>query len=222
MQGSAYAFVRSGTTWTQQTQLVANNGAANDQFGFSVALDGNTALVGAPTDDVGANQAQGTAYVFVRNGSFWTQEQQLISGNGSESDTFGNSVALGGGTALVGSPLSEVGTKQAQGSVYVYAGGPTAVVATAVSAHRTGRTVVVRWRSADPSVLGYRVYREQTGRRVLLTPRLLGARPSGAYRYIERNAPRGPLRYRLQAVRTDGTTVWAGFSNVARRQGARR
>jgi hypothetical protein len=64
-QGSAYVFARSGSTWTQQARLNAAGGAANDWFGFSVALEGagGTALVGALTD-VGANANQGSAWVF--------------------------------------------------------------------------------------------------------------------------------------------------------------
>ena len=65
-QGAAYVFVRSGSTWAQQAKLTASDGAANDQFGFSVALssDGNTALVGAWLADIGSNTDQGAAYVF--------------------------------------------------------------------------------------------------------------------------------------------------------------
>jgi len=55
---------RSGTTWSQQRQLTASDGEANDQFGYSVALSGDTALVGARWDDVGANPNQGSAYFY--------------------------------------------------------------------------------------------------------------------------------------------------------------
>ena len=65
-QGSAYVFVRSGTTWNQQQKLTASDGAADDQFGYSVAISGDTAVVGAPDDDIGAKSDQGSAYVFVR------------------------------------------------------------------------------------------------------------------------------------------------------------
>lgn len=57
--GSAYVFVRSGSTWVQQAKLRANDGATSDLFGNSVALSGNTVLVGAPGDDIGANSDQG-------------------------------------------------------------------------------------------------------------------------------------------------------------------
>ncbi|MFN8816264.1 MAG: FG-GAP repeat protein [bacterium] len=122
-QGSAYIFTRSGTTWTQQAQLTATDGAANDLFGFSVALGGgagDTALVGAHSDDVGANFDQGSAYVFTRSGTTWTQQAQLTATDGAASDNLGVSVALSGDTALVGAYADDVGVNVAQGSAYIF------------------------------------------------------------------------------------------------------
>jgi len=120
-QGSAYVFTRSGNTWTQQAKLVASDGAPIDYFGASVALDGNTALVGAYGDDVGANSDQGSAYVFTRSGATWTQQAKLVAGDGAEGDFFGTSVALDGDTALVGAYTDNVGANFSQGSAYVFA-----------------------------------------------------------------------------------------------------
>jgi hypothetical protein len=119
-QGSAYVFARSGTTWSGQAQLIAADGAAEDYFGYSVALAGDTALVGAPYDRVGGNAAQGSAYVFARSGSSWTQQQQLTAADGAAEDNFGYSVALAGDTALVGAPYDRVGGNAAQGSACVF------------------------------------------------------------------------------------------------------
>ncbi len=119
-QGSAYVFVRVGSTWIQQAQLTATGGAANDQFGISVALDGDTALVGAYGDDVGGNTAQGSAYVFVRSGSTWTQQAKLTAADGAANDFFGVCVALDGDTALVGVPEGDVGAAFDQGSAYIF------------------------------------------------------------------------------------------------------
>jgi hypothetical protein len=96
--GAAYVFVRSGTTWTQEAKLTASNGVPNDSFGSSVALRGNTAIVGA----VGVAGNAGAAYVFVRKGTVWTQQAVLTASDGAGFDKFGSSVALNGGTALVG------------------------------------------------------------------------------------------------------------------------
>ena len=119
-QGSVHVFVRSGTTWTLQAQLTASDGAANDLFGTTVAISGNTALVGASSDDVGATIDQGSAYVFTRSGTTWTEQAQLTASSGAAFDRFGNSVALSGDTALVGASQDDVGANSNQGSAYVF------------------------------------------------------------------------------------------------------
>ena len=119
-QGSAYVFTRSGTVWTQQAQLNATGGTTEDRFGFSVAIDGDTAIIGAPNDDVGANNAQGAAYVFTRSGSTWTQQAQLTATGGAVNDFFGVSVALSGNTAIVGANADDVGANSDQGSAYIF------------------------------------------------------------------------------------------------------
>jgi len=119
-QGSAYVFTVSGTTWSEQAHLTASDGASNDNFGTSVALSGGTALVGANWDDVGENSAQGSAYVFVRDGTTWTQQEHLTASDGAVEDMFGSAVALSGDTALVGVDRDDVGTNIDQGSAYVF------------------------------------------------------------------------------------------------------
>ncbi len=108
--------------WVQQ-EVTASNGAANDDFGTSVALsaNGTTALVGAYTKTVGGNSAQGTAYVYTENNGTWSQVAELTASNGAAHDQFGISVALSsaGTTALVGALYKTVGSS-AQGAAYVY------------------------------------------------------------------------------------------------------
>jgi hypothetical protein len=106
-QGSAYIFVRSGTVWTQQQKLTASDGAVFDNFGISVAISGETAIVGSFGDDVGVNGSQGSAYVFVRNGAVWTQQQKLTAIGGNAGDDFGTGVAVSGDKIIVGAPLSD-------------------------------------------------------------------------------------------------------------------
>jgi hypothetical protein len=67
-----------------------------------VAISRDTAIVGASNNDVGANFDQGSAYVFVRSGTTWTQQAQLTAGDGAAYDAFGVSVAIDGDTAIVG------------------------------------------------------------------------------------------------------------------------
>jgi len=119
-QGSAYVFTRSGSIWNLQQKLTASDGSANDYFGWSVALSGDTALVGANGDSIGANQYQGSVYVFVRSGSTWSQQTKLTASDGAAGEQFGNSVALSGDTALVGAIFDTVGSNGSQGSAYVF------------------------------------------------------------------------------------------------------
>ncbi len=116
--GAAWVFTRSGTTWTQQQKLAASDGAAGAAFGTSVALsaDGNTAIVGGPGQNVGGTSGAGTAYVFVRSGTTWTQQQELTASDGVAGAAFGTSVALSGDTAIVGGP----GQNSGAGAAYVY------------------------------------------------------------------------------------------------------
>ncbi len=121
VQGAAYVFVQSGTTWTLQQELTASDGAAFDHFGWSVVVNGGTALVGAQGHQVGASADQGAAYVFVQSGTTWTQQQELTASDGAENDGFGYSVALSGGTAVVGADNHKVGSNAGQGAAYVFA-----------------------------------------------------------------------------------------------------
>ncbi|MFI5307859.1 MAG: FG-GAP repeat protein [Polyangiales bacterium] len=119
LSGSAYVFVRSGTTWTQQQKLLATGGFAGDEFGASVAISGDTALIGAfLRDDNGTSS--GAAYVLTRSGATFTQQQKLLASDGVANDEFGASVALQGDTALIGAfGSSDHGTSS--GAAYVFA-----------------------------------------------------------------------------------------------------
>jgi len=116
--GSAYVFTRTGTTWTQQQKLLPSDGAAEDIFGVSVSLSGDTALIGAwYDDDNGADS--GSAYVFTRSGTTWTQQQKLLASDGAAADWFGNSVFLSGDTAIIAAPQDDdMGTNS--GSAYIF------------------------------------------------------------------------------------------------------
>jgi hypothetical protein len=99
--GSAYVFRRTGHGWKEQARLVAEDGAAADFFGDSVAIYGNTILVGAPYDDDNGDLS-GSAHVFVWNGSAWTQQAKLLPSDGAAYQRFGEAVAISGDTAVVG------------------------------------------------------------------------------------------------------------------------
>jgi len=111
--GAAYVFVRSGALWSQQGYLKASNTGVGDSFGWSVAVSGDTVVVGALDESssasgVNGDQADnlasdsGAAYVFVRSGATWTQQAYLKASNTGANDSFGLAVAVSGGTVVVG------------------------------------------------------------------------------------------------------------------------
>jgi hypothetical protein len=90
--------------WIQQQELTAADGADGDVFGYSVAVSGQTAIIGAAGKTIGNNSGQGAAYVFNCSGTpcTWTQQQELTASDGARDDEFGNSVAVSGNTAIIG------------------------------------------------------------------------------------------------------------------------
>ena len=152
--GAAYVYVStttsSGTTWAQQQVLKAPDGAPDDQFGYAVALSGNTALIGS------ANKAngQGYVYVFTRTGTTWTLQAEFTSSDGAPGDCFGCTLALRGGTALIGANYRFNGTGGAyiftgsgstwqQGQEFVGAGGSAEQFGFSVALSTSGTTAVV-------------------------------------------------------------------------------
>ncbi len=119
--GAVFVYTLSGSTWTQQAELISSDGKADDFLGSSVAISGGTIVTGAP-----GHSPSGAAYVFTGSGSSWTQAAELfdpapvnsVSPNGS----FGNSVAIDGGTILVGADGQSFGTNYGVGAVFVYTG----------------------------------------------------------------------------------------------------
>lgn len=103
--GAAYVFVRDGNSWTQQAYLKASNSRPIDQFGFSVAISGDTIAVGAPTKSTGSVLFNGVVFVFVRSGTNWTQQASLQASNLGDADSFGASVAVTADTLVVGAPF---------------------------------------------------------------------------------------------------------------------
>lgn len=116
--GSAYVFVRSGSSWSQQAKFIASNAAQGDSFGTSVAISGESVIAGAPGDDDGGSSS-GSAYVFVRSGSSWSEQRKLYISDAEAGDRFGYSVAISGDTAVVGSYFDDDGGSSS-GSAYVF------------------------------------------------------------------------------------------------------
>ena len=119
--GSAYVYTKNGSgTWSQQTKLNASDASENDRFGISVAVDGDTAVVGAYNEGTSANKP-GAAYVFNRNASdVWSQAAKLTASDRATDDQSGYSVALHGDTAMVGAHRDDNANGVKAGAVYVF------------------------------------------------------------------------------------------------------
>jgi hypothetical protein len=118
--GSAYVFIRSGTTWTEQAKLVASNPAVGDHFGCSVSLSGIYAAIGARDDDINTDTDEGSAYIFSRSGTTWSQQDNVIAPFGANGDAFGNCVAINGDYLIVGANLDDVGGVSNAGSAHIF------------------------------------------------------------------------------------------------------
>jgi hypothetical protein len=116
--GAVYVFVRSAGAWSQQAYLKASNTESGDHFGESVAISGDTLVVGAPYEDSGATGVNGSqssstapgsgaAYVFGRDAGTWSQQAYLKASNTNANDNFGGAVAISGSTLVVGAKLED-------------------------------------------------------------------------------------------------------------------
>lgn len=116
--GAAYVFRRDAGTWAEEAKLTASDGAELDFFGRTVAVSGDTVAVGAhQDDDAGTNS--GSAYVFTRSGTIWTEEEKLVATDGAAGDQFGYSVDVSGNTLVVGA-YGDADAGAETGAVYVF------------------------------------------------------------------------------------------------------
>ncbi len=126
-QGAAYVFTRPASGWAHATEVAvlrATRGRSEELFGHSVAISGNTIVVGAPFREVAGHAGQGAAYVFAKPASGWrdaTQSARLTAAGGTANEFFGESVAVAGHTIVAGAPGRELGGHAMQGAVDVFA-----------------------------------------------------------------------------------------------------
>jgi hypothetical protein len=126
-QGAVYVFTAPASGWAHAKEvavLKAPRGQSEEEFGRSVAISGNTIVVGAPFREVGNHTGEGEAYVFVKPASGWKSvapTAELTARRGAAHEYLGESVAISGHTVLVGAPGRRVGSHTAQGAVDVFA-----------------------------------------------------------------------------------------------------
>ncbi len=119
--GAAYVFQRSGTSWTQQAKLEAGDPDDYHYFGVSVAISGDTAIVGAYGDSPTGKALAGAAYIFTRSGTTWTQQAKLTALDAQGGEYFGYSVSISGDTAVIAAQKVNLpGGKDLAGAAYVF------------------------------------------------------------------------------------------------------
>ena len=123
--GSAYLFKRTGTSWAQQDKLLPSDGAMDDNFGQSVSISGDYAVVGASSNNDNGNNS-GSAYLFKRTGTSWAEVTKLLAFDAAADDRFGISVSISGDCTIVGA-LSDDDDGSESGSAYVFCGFTTPV-----------------------------------------------------------------------------------------------
>jgi parallel beta-helix repeat protein len=116
--GSAYIFKRDGTSWDERTKITASDGATGDWFGYSVSMSGDYAIVGAYRDDDSGSYS-GSAYIFKRDGTSWSEQAKIIASDGAAVDLFGYSVSMSGDYAIVGA-YGDDDRGSASGSAYIF------------------------------------------------------------------------------------------------------
>jgi hypothetical protein len=118
--GAAYIFTGSGSNWSQQARLTAADGAVDDQFGTTVAIEGDTVVVGAPGSGCAAGAACGASYLFTGNAANWDQHAKLTAGDATADDRFGTAVAFAGDMVVVGAPGAWCVAGPTCGAAYVF------------------------------------------------------------------------------------------------------
>lgn len=115
-QGIVFVYTESNGVWILSAKLIASDGAARDNFGISIALQGTTALIGAPGVVIDGNISEGAVYRFDQSGGNWLQTQKFTAQDGTANTLFGASVSLWKNTALVGA----YATDSYRGAAYLF------------------------------------------------------------------------------------------------------
>ena len=116
--GAAYVFAYDGRGWSQVAKLWAEDGAAGDNFGVAVALDGDTAVIGAQRDDDRGSDA-GAVYIFQRDGEMWMQQSKLLPDENANGGNFGAAVDVAASYLAVGALRDDEAGNDA-GAAYVF------------------------------------------------------------------------------------------------------
>ena len=203
---SAYAFKSTNGLWAQEAELTPVGATLSGSFHFSVAISGDVALVGAPADTVGADPLRGSAYVFTRSGTTWTQQARLTAPDGAPEDSFGGAVALSSATALVGAGNDDVGANVSQGSAYVFTlrSAPGRPAAKSPRGRITSRNPTLRWAAAARAA----TYEVRIWKGAKLLAKKVGVAKT-SWKCTDRLPRRAYLTWKVRAMNEVGTGAWS-------------
>lgn len=118
-QGKAYIFYRTGSAWSQQAILTAADAASGNNFGYSVSISGDYAVVGTPGKMIEGKQLVGKAYVYNRTGTTWSLQAEITASERDRFDDFGSSVSISEDNIVIGAPQGHLAT-DSKGKAYVF------------------------------------------------------------------------------------------------------
>lgn len=118
-RGKAYIFYRTGSTWNQLAILTAVDAASGNNFGYSVGISGDYAVVGTPRKMIAGKQSVGKAYVYNRTGSTWSIQAEITASEQNQFDYFGQSVSISEDNIVIGAPQETLGN-DGKGKAYVF------------------------------------------------------------------------------------------------------
>ncbi len=230
--GAAYVFTKDSSGWGQPIKLTAgSDGARNDLFGYSVAVDGDTIVVGAyQLEYQGVNntvEKPGAAYIFTKVDGVWSQAAKLTASDGAVKDRFGYSVAVGGDTVVVGAR----GHNGKTGAAYVFTkvGG---VWGNSLDGSETHRTETAKLTATGGATFDYFGHSVAVNRdTIVVGARGLDSSPSAAYVFTEVGGVWGQKAKLTasnaddddqfgQSVAVDGDTVVVGAQQGDRKRGS--
>jgi hypothetical protein len=129
-KGIAYVFFRNGSTWSEQAKLITPDGELADEFGQSVSISGDNAIVGASGKYFGSHpnpnnlapdkRSQGKVYVFHNNGTMWQEQAGFTASDGKAGDYFGKTISISGKHIIIGAPMKTVDGKEKAGAAYFF------------------------------------------------------------------------------------------------------
>lgn len=124
--GAGFIFEDLGGSWSQQAKLASSDSAMDDGMGFDVSLSGNTAVLGAPWDDLSVSGSgpiynTGSATIFTKSGNNWVEAQKIFASDAQLGDNLGWGVSIDGTRLVVGAPLADLSASSADtGAAYVF------------------------------------------------------------------------------------------------------